>query len=135
VNGDGYSDIIASAELYTTGTNAQGAVYILFRDASNAVTSVAQYSNGANGIPSDFIDDFQRFGSKLAWIGAWGDGTNALAVGCAAYGGDGAVFLLGFSSSGSLQWHEKFESGTHGLPIFSEPAAFGSGLGVVDLDG
>jgi len=79
VDGDGYQDIISGAKLH--GGNFQGAVYILFRNASNDVTSVTRYANGENGIPASTFPVAQRFGSHLAWIGDWGDGTNVLAVG------------------------------------------------------
>lgn len=132
VDGNGYPDIIAGLD--SSGVSGEGAVYIMFRNASNYVINVMEFSEGVNGMPPGATGSSQGFGYQLAWIGAWGDGTNVLAVGGGFIASNGAVYLFGMASNGTFQWYQKLESGEHGLPSIAGPPALGSGLAAVDLD-
>ena len=134
VNGDGHPDMIVTRD--EGGESNRGAVHILFRNSTMDVYDVDEITGGVGVVPSGATAISQGFGYSLAWIGAWGDGTNVLAIGSGPpSGSNGAVYLIGFNQNGTQQWYQKLESGEHGLPPIAAPPTFGAGLGAMDLDG
>lgn len=99
-------------------------------------THAVTLADGAGGIPTGTIPAGNRLGFRTVWLGAWGDGTNALALGGGAWPGADIVLLVGLHLNGTAGWHQAIGSGIGGMPSIGLPSlGFGSGLGAIDLDG
>ncbi|MEZ4756812.1 MAG: FG-GAP-like repeat-containing protein [Flavobacteriales bacterium] len=97
VNGDGYSDVLIGAPLFTNGQNEEGAVFIYHGSDSGLVDSPARILEGA-------LAD-AHFGISVAGIGdANGDGYDEVAIGSDLYSAgqinEGRVAVFRGSPSG-----------------------------------
>jgi len=81
-NGDGFDDLaIAAPNEDVGGAINAGAVHVLYGSASGIQTFDSQrWTQNSNDVP-DVAEDFDRFGSSLAWGDFNGDGFSDLAIG------------------------------------------------------
>ena len=123
------------------GGRDQGAVWILFLDATGGVLSHAKISGTEGGFTGDIGSD-DEFGRAVSSLGDFdGDGVNDLAVGARNDddGGTnrGAVYLLLLDADGSVKDTAKISSLAGGFGgALSDNDEFGSALATLgDLDG
>jgi len=110
LDGDGITDLAVGARSDDDGGENRGAVWVLFLNADGSVKSHQKISNTVGGFTGT-LDNFDSFGSALAWLGDINDdGLGELAVG--AYQDDdggldrGAVYILSLNPDGTVasQW-------------------------------
>ncbi|MCB1224736.1 MAG: FG-GAP repeat protein, partial [Verrucomicrobiales bacterium] len=143
LDGDGVTDIAASAYNNDDGGSSAGGVWVMLLNADGTAKSALELTNGKNGIPaSSFLaNDF--FGYSLEVIGdVDGDGVPDLAVG--AYANDdgalnaGAAWVVLLNSDGSAKSAVELANGKNGIPLGSLAANdwFGYSVGSIgDVDG
>lgn len=107
---------------------------------------IRTYTNGSDGLPSDFTENFALFGSAIVPVGDIDqDGNMDLAAGGSAYStnggplGQGGVFILFLNADGTVKSHTTIANGQGGIPAGTIPAGgsrFGGSLAAIgDLDG
>ena len=142
--GDGNTVLAVGAK----GTDAfKGAIYLLSFNASGSLTATTKITTGMTNGPTLATSD--EFGTSIANAGdLGGGGGTVLAVGVAEddTGGNnrGAIYLLSFSTSGSLTGTKKIASGldetnagsNSNAPTLANNERFGSSIAHAgDLDG
>jgi FG-GAP repeat protein len=141
LDGNGVTDLAASALLDDDGGLDRGAVWVLFLAADGTVVERRKISATEGGF-TGVLRDHDNFGSSLAVLGDLdGDGVGELAVGASNDddGGPdrGAVWVLSLASDGSVQSHRKLSSTQGGFRgELRDGDAFGGALACPgDLDG
>ena len=143
LDGDGSRDLAVGTPDDDDGGTNRGAVWVLFLDETGSVRREAKISVLLGGFRGA-LQDQDRFGSSLAWIGDLdGDGIGELAVG--AEGDDdggtgrGAVWILFLERAGTVRAQQKISSSAGGfLGPLRNGDRFGralAGLGDLDFDG
>lgn len=143
VNGDGITDLAVGAALDDTTGDGEGAVYVLFMDASGAAVQSSKIIDGQTGFAVGSLDAGDAFGSSVAGIGDIdGDGIPDVAVGAASDenldDAEGAVYVLQLNADGSVKLQSKITDGLGGLADGTLNAGdqFGSSVaGAGDLNG
>lgn len=131
VDGDGLADAILGAD-FSNG------VSIMFANSTDpySFSRAVTIQNGKGGLPADTFPGSNLLGYDVAWLGAWGDGTNALAMGGGAHTAADMVLLLGLHANATVAWFTSIGSGTGGMPPLSlSTLGFGAAVGAIDLDG
>ena len=139
-NADGYDDLAIGAPTKDRSGNGAGVVNVLYGTSSGLSRGGNQlWSQDSPGV-ADHTEDFDVFGSALAWGDFDADGYDDLAIG--SPGEDtsqeraGAVHVLrgsptGVTSAGSGFWHQNVE----GILGSADPDdAFGQALAAGDFD-
>lgn len=117
VDGDILNDVIVGAPGDNTGGSNRGAVYVIPYWASGyPKTFYTKIASGTGGFTAT-LDDFDAFGSSVAYLGDWdGDGNAEIAVG--APGDDdggmdrGAFYILFLNANGTVKSHQKISCST-----------------------
>ena len=138
MNGDGRSELAVGAEGDRDGGTGRGAVWVLFLDASAAVTSHAKISSTSGGFAGP-LDNDDLFGSAVARLGDLdGDGLAELVVGAEqdddGFANCGAAWVLFLNADGSVRAHAKL-SRASGLPFVSHDHFGASVAAPGDVDG
>lgn len=107
LNGDGYIDLAVGAGLTDDGGSNRGAVWILFLDSNEEVSSKQKISDTQGGLTYALSND-DRFGLSVASIGDLNsDGIPDLLVGAqlddVSGTDDGTVIVLFMNSNGTVQ--------------------------------
>lgn len=107
-DGDTVPDIAVSATRRDVGGPDRGAVWVLTLNANGTIKTQTEISPGVGGLPSDLLEDDDRFGNDLEVLPDLdGDGTPELVVGASRDrdAGDraGAVYLLYLQASGAVK--------------------------------
>jgi hypothetical protein len=144
LDGDGVGDLAVGAPADDDGGGQfanRGAVWVLFLNPNGTVKSHQKISDTEGGF-TGILDDGDRFGQSVAWLGDLdGDGVGDLAVGAINDddGGSnrGAVWVLFLNPNGTVKSHQKIsdiEGGFDG--ILGDVDQFGaSAASLGDLDG
>ncbi|MFK7949212.1 MAG: T9SS type A sorting domain-containing protein [Saprospiraceae bacterium] len=138
LNGDGFEDIIVTANLDDDSGTDQGAIWVLFLDANHDVQSHQKISAGYGGFTG--ITD-GTFGSSIEAIGDLdNDGVVDIAVG-ENRGNDGgnhtgAIWILFLNTNGTVKAHQKISMG-HGnfTGTFPSGGRLGSIAAIGDING
>ncbi|HEY0976586.1 MAG TPA: FG-GAP-like repeat-containing protein, partial [Flavobacteriales bacterium] len=144
LNGDGSNDIVVLATGDDDGATDQGALYILFLDATATVLAYQKISDTAGGFTGT-MSGGNGFSGALAPLGDMnGDGVVDLGVG-APYSNDGggtargALWVLLMNTDGTVSGHRKYSRSSTwpgGNPLTANDINFGFAcLGIGDLDG
>jgi len=140
-DGDGVSDLIATAFLDDDGGTDRGAFYILFLNSDGTVKSYQKISDTQGGF-SGVLEDGDHFAHVVNQIGDLdGDGVLDLAVGAESDndGGidRGAVWILFMNNDGTVKSHQKISDTQGGFSgVLEDGDGFGHDVHLLDdLDG
>lgn len=135
VNGDGAPDAILGAD---SEDDLTGGVAVVFADPNDefTFTHAVTITSPAGGLPAGTLPARNQIGYTITWLGPWGDGTNALAIGGGAHVSADVVLILGLLADGTVSWSQTIGSGQGGMPTLSLPSqGFGAAVAAIDLDG
>ncbi len=114
LNSDGIPELVVGTPFDDDGGLDRGAVWLLFLDASGAVTNKQKIANGVGGFPT-LLHNSDAFGSSVAALGDIdADGVADIAVGAMNDddGGPdhGAVWVLRMNRNGTVKAQQKISS-------------------------
>jgi hypothetical protein len=119
--GSKYAVAVGAALTDSAATPDKGAVYVLFLNASGAITASTKIGPGSGGFAGP-IDAVDEFGTSIAFLGDLdGAGPSAGAIAVGAPGDDdgagdaGAVYILFLSSTGNVLSQRKISRLSGGL--------------------
>jgi hypothetical protein len=146
LDGDGVSELLVGAQQDDDAVTDRGAVYVLFLRADGTVRGTRKLDAAGGLVPGLALDNDDRFGSGLAFLGDLdGDGLPEALVGAPGdddgHNNAGAAYVLSLRPDGSAAASQKISDFAGGLPtsgalVFGNGADFGSSLARVgDLDG
>jgi len=122
LDGDGVVDLAVGAILDDDGGPDRGAVWVLFLNTDGTVKAHQKISDSTGSFDGT-LDDADRFGISVAWLGdLTGDGVGDMAVG-AWFDDDGgtsrgAVWLLALDGGAACPWDCGDGDGTVGIVDF-----------------
>ena len=143
LNGDGVHDIAVGVIKDDDGGFNRGAIYIMFLNADGSINDYQKISNTSGNFNAN-LDDWDIFGTSLAYLGDINnDGLTEIAV-AAEYDGDGgyrrgAVYILSLETNGTVAEFVKisdtqgnFDAPMNDWDVFGSDVAY---LGDLNGDG
>lgn len=140
VNNDGNNDLAVGANRDDDGgvNSDRGAVWILFMNAADSVSSYQKISDTDGDFSATFSGDNVLFGRSVCGPGDMnGDGIEDLIVGAPVMNSTGAVYILYLGTDGKVDGYNKINDNSSNFPVTLQTGKnFGISVAAVnDLDG